>query len=119
MEEITPTHIVKTRKTSGLDRISNKKAIKCFSSPLLALLVTIFNACLKNYYFLNVWKEVPQGSTLFPLLYSACTNDILRPNSGVQLALSADDITLFLRSVNLSHIIPRLQRAIDELTQWF
>ncbi|GBP31618.1 RNA-directed DNA polymerase from mobile element jockey [Eumeta japonica] len=38
---------------------------------------------------------------------------------GVQLALFADDTTLFLRSDSLNHIIPRLQRAINELTQWF
>ncbi|GBP44022.1 Probable RNA-directed DNA polymerase from transposon BS [Eumeta japonica] len=34
---------------------------------------------------------VPQGSTLSPLLYSAYTNDIPRPQTGVQLALFADD----------------------------
>ncbi|GBP82987.1 Probable RNA-directed DNA polymerase from transposon X-element [Eumeta japonica] len=61
---------------------------------------------------------VPQGSTLSPLLYSAYTNDIPRPKTGVQLALFADDTTLFLRSDSLNHIIPRLQ-AINELTQWF
>ncbi|GBP59159.1 RNA-directed DNA polymerase from mobile element jockey [Eumeta japonica] len=255
---------LKTRKAPGLDGISNK-AIKCFSSPLLALLVAIFNACLKNCYFPEVWKDaviigipkpgkprdlpasyrpisllsslgklyekilksrlsdhlfkkgliideqfgfrpqhscpqqalrlveyisegfkrkhktvavffdvakafdrvwhaglihklytlevpdrlvliihkyisnrhfafrhehtisskkilragVPQGSTLSPLLYSAYTNDIPRPKTGVQLALFADDTTLFLRSDSLNHIIPRLQRAINELTQWF
>ncbi|GBP40531.1 Probable RNA-directed DNA polymerase from transposon BS [Eumeta japonica] len=35
-----------TRKAPGLDGISNK-AIKCFSIPLLSLLVAIFNACIK------------------------------------------------------------------------
>ncbi|GBP20937.1 Probable RNA-directed DNA polymerase from transposon BS [Eumeta japonica] len=39
---------------------------------------------------------VPQGSALSPLLYSAYTNDIPRPSSGVQLALFADDTALFL-----------------------
>ncbi|GBP11678.1 Probable RNA-directed DNA polymerase from transposon BS [Eumeta japonica] len=43
-----------TRKTLGLDGISNK-AIKCFSIPLLNF--AIFNACLKNYYFPPAWKE--------------------------------------------------------------
>ncbi|GBP05412.1 Probable RNA-directed DNA polymerase from transposon BS [Eumeta japonica] len=37
---------------------------------------------------------VPQGSALSPLLYSAHTNDIPRPTSGVQLALFADDTAL-------------------------
>ncbi|GBP58954.1 Probable RNA-directed DNA polymerase from transposon BS [Eumeta japonica] len=38
---------------------------------------------------------VPQGSALSPLLYSAYTNDISRPTSGVQFALFADDTALF------------------------
>ncbi|GBP87571.1 Probable RNA-directed DNA polymerase from transposon BS [Eumeta japonica] len=53
-----------------------------------------------------------------PLLYSAYVNDIPRPSSGVQLALFADDTALYLRSNCLRNILPRLQRAIDELTQW-
>ncbi|GBP87584.1 RNA-directed DNA polymerase from mobile element jockey [Eumeta japonica] len=42
---------LKARKAPGLDGINNK-AIKCFPLTLLSLLVTIFNACLKNSYFL-------------------------------------------------------------------
>ncbi|GBP22789.1 Probable RNA-directed DNA polymerase from transposon BS [Eumeta japonica] len=45
-----------TRKAPGLDGIS-KKAIKCFSIPLLSLLVVIFNACIKKCYFRPAWKE--------------------------------------------------------------
>ncbi|GBP21274.1 Probable RNA-directed DNA polymerase from transposon BS [Eumeta japonica] len=48
-----------TRKAPGLDGISNK-AIKCFSIPLLSLLVAIFNACIKNCYFPPAWKEAEQ-----------------------------------------------------------
>ncbi|GBP72644.1 Probable RNA-directed DNA polymerase from transposon BS [Eumeta japonica] len=61
---------------------------------------------------------VPQGSTLSPLLYSAYVNDIPRPSTGVQLALFADDTALYLRSNCIRNILLRLQRAIDELTQW-
>ncbi|GBP79128.1 Probable RNA-directed DNA polymerase from transposon BS [Eumeta japonica] len=65
---------------------------------------------------------VPQGSTLSPLLYSAYTNDVPRSSSsGDQLALFADDTTLFYGSRNRSTrftLLP-LQRAIDELGQWF
>ncbi|GBP83896.1 Probable RNA-directed DNA polymerase from transposon BS [Eumeta japonica] len=61
---------------------------------------------------------VLQGFTLSPLLYSAYINDIPRPSTGVQLALFADDTAHFLRSNCLQNILPRLQRAIDELTQW-
>ncbi|GBP07506.1 RNA-directed DNA polymerase from mobile element jockey [Eumeta japonica] len=54
-----------------------------------------------------------------PLLYTAYANDIPRPQTGVQLALFADDTTLYLRSSNFRQITPRLQKAIDELTRWF
>ncbi|GBP78989.1 Probable RNA-directed DNA polymerase from transposon BS [Eumeta japonica] len=47
---------LKAKKAPGLDGISDK-AIKCFPLTLLSLLVTIFNACLKNSYFPPVWKE--------------------------------------------------------------
>ncbi|GBP55087.1 Probable RNA-directed DNA polymerase from transposon BS [Eumeta japonica] len=64
---------------------------------------------------------VPQGSTLSALLYSTYTNDIPRPSSGVELVLFADDTALFHRSKNRStrSILLRLQKAIDELGQWF
>ncbi|GBP44902.1 Probable RNA-directed DNA polymerase from transposon BS [Eumeta japonica] len=62
---------------------------------------------------------VPQGSALSPLLYSAYTNDILRPTSGVQLALFADDTALFFKSRTRRFIFRHLPRAIDELDQWF
>ncbi|GBP70965.1 Probable RNA-directed DNA polymerase from transposon BS [Eumeta japonica] len=46
----------KIRKAPGVDTISSK-ALKGFSAPLVALLVAIFNVCIKNCYFLTAWKE--------------------------------------------------------------
>ncbi|GBP89276.1 RNA-directed DNA polymerase from mobile element jockey [Eumeta japonica] len=55
-----------------------------------------------------------------PLLYSAYTNDIPRPTFGVvQLTLFADDTALFYRNTYRDVAARRLQRAIDELGQWF
>ncbi|GBP61640.1 Probable RNA-directed DNA polymerase from transposon BS [Eumeta japonica] len=64
---------------------------------------------------------VPQGSALSPLLYSAYTNNIPRPTSGVQIALFADDTALYYKRRNMTtrSTILALQRAIDELGQWF
>ncbi|GBP21610.1 RNA-directed DNA polymerase from mobile element jockey [Eumeta japonica] len=204
---------LKPRKAPGLDGVNNN-AIKCFSAPLVALLVAFFNACIQNCHFPEAWKEaviigipkpgkprdlptsyrpisllsglgklfekvlnsrlsdhllgngliineqfgfrpnhscpqqalrlvehisegfkrkrktvavffdvaksrIPQGSTLSPLLYSAYTNDIPRPQTGVQLALFADDTALYLSGSNFRIITPRLQKAIDKLTRWF
>ncbi|GBP72772.1 RNA-directed DNA polymerase from mobile element jockey [Eumeta japonica] len=59
----------------------------------------------------------PQGSTLSPLLYSAYVNDIPRPSTGVRLALFVDDTVIYLKSNSIGNILPRLQRANDELTR--
>ncbi|GBP10092.1 Probable RNA-directed DNA polymerase from transposon BS [Eumeta japonica] len=48
---------LKIRKAPGVDSISSK-ALKCFSTLLVTLLVSIFNACIKNCYFPAAWKEV-------------------------------------------------------------
>ncbi|GBP62439.1 RNA-directed DNA polymerase from mobile element jockey [Eumeta japonica] len=47
---------LKPRKAPGLDGVNNK-AIKCFSAPLVALLVAIFNTCIQNCHFPEAWKE--------------------------------------------------------------
>ncbi|GBP03449.1 Probable RNA-directed DNA polymerase from transposon BS [Eumeta japonica] len=47
---------LKIRKAPGRDTISSK-ALKCFSAPLVSLLVAIFNACIQNCYFPTAWKE--------------------------------------------------------------
>ncbi|GBP45660.1 RNA-directed DNA polymerase from mobile element jockey [Eumeta japonica] len=156
---------LKIRKGPG-ENIISSKVLKCFSAPLVALLVTIFNACIKNCYFPIALKEavvigipkpgkprnlpasyrpisllsilgklfektlktrlsehlivrpiragLPQGSTLFSLLYSGYVNNISRPKTDVQLALFADDTALFLRSNCFRNTLPRSQRAIDE-----
>ncbi|GBP93141.1 Probable RNA-directed DNA polymerase from transposon BS [Eumeta japonica] len=52
----TQVKSIKTKKAPSLNHISNK-ANKCFSLPLLVLLVAIFNARLRNCYFPPVWKE--------------------------------------------------------------
>ncbi|GBP60547.1 Probable RNA-directed DNA polymerase from transposon X-element [Eumeta japonica] len=43
-------------KAPGPDGVNNI-AIKCFSAPLMALLIAIFNACIKNCLYPEAWKE--------------------------------------------------------------
>ncbi|GBP31017.1 hypothetical protein EVAR_81917_1 [Eumeta japonica] len=59
------------------------------------------------------------GSTLSLLLYFTYTNNIPRPQTGVQLALFADNIALYLRGSNFRQITSHLQKVIDVLTLWF
>ncbi|GBP58042.1 Probable RNA-directed DNA polymerase from transposon BS [Eumeta japonica] len=47
---------LKIRKAPGRDTISSK-ALKCFSAPLVALLIAIFNACIRNCYFSTAWNN--------------------------------------------------------------
>ncbi|GBP32233.1 RNA-directed DNA polymerase from mobile element jockey [Eumeta japonica] len=47
---------LRIRKALGRNTIS-RKALKCFSAPLVALLVEIFKACIQNCYFPTAWKE--------------------------------------------------------------
>ncbi|GBP41727.1 RNA-directed DNA polymerase from mobile element jockey [Eumeta japonica] len=47
---------LKIRKAPGRNTISIK-ALKCFSAPLVALLVAIFNTCIQNCYFRTALKE--------------------------------------------------------------
>ncbi|GBP64384.1 Probable RNA-directed DNA polymerase from transposon BS [Eumeta japonica] len=81
--------------------------------------VAVFFDVAKAFDRTTNQRGVPQGSALSPLLYSAYTNDIPRPTSGVQLALFADDTALFYRNRYRDIIARHLQRAIDELGQWF
>ncbi|GBP37094.1 Probable RNA-directed DNA polymerase from transposon BS [Eumeta japonica] len=67
--------ILKLKKGPGLDRVNNK-AIKCFSAPLVVLLVVIFNACIKNCHFPETWKKAviigilkPEKPRDFPTSY--------------------------------------------------
>ncbi|GBP46756.1 RNA-directed DNA polymerase from mobile element jockey [Eumeta japonica] len=115
----------------ALDRVWHAGLIyKLYKLELPDRLVIVIHNYISNCHFSfrldNTYSSmrpiragVPQGSTLSPLLYSAYVNDIPRPSTSVQLALFADDTALYLRSNCIRNILPRLQRAIDELTQWF
>ncbi|GBP62930.1 Probable RNA-directed DNA polymerase from transposon X-element [Eumeta japonica] len=82
---------------------------KLYSLEVPDRLIFIIQNILSNRYFTfrherthstrrSIRVGVPQGSALSLLLYSAYTNDIPRPTSGVQLALFADDTALFLEA---------------------
>ncbi|GBP58953.1 Probable RNA-directed DNA polymerase from transposon BS [Eumeta japonica] len=118
-------HRVSLPPKDDLDPITHDKVSKHIKGPKIRKAPgkdTISSKALKldnTYSSMRPLRAgLSQGSTLSPLLYSAYVNDIPRPSTGVQLALLADDTALYLRSNSIGNILPRLQRAIDELTQW-
>ncbi|GBP30445.1 RNA-directed DNA polymerase from mobile element jockey [Eumeta japonica] len=60
--------------------------------------------------------RVSQGSLLFPLLYSAYPNDIPRPSSN---SCYSQITALYYRNRYKKSTFLHLQRAINELGQWF
>ncbi|GBP59376.1 Probable RNA-directed DNA polymerase from transposon BS [Eumeta japonica] len=93
-------------------------------------LIHIIHAYINNRHFMFkhenthlsrrlIREGVRQGSTLSFLLYSAYTDDIPPPTSGVERALVADDTTLYMRCKTVHSIYPYFQRTIDELAPWF
>ncbi|GBP36783.1 Probable RNA-directed DNA polymerase from transposon BS [Eumeta japonica] len=109
IERIRPNHSCSQQALRLVEYISEGFKIKRKTVAVFFDVAKAFDRTNKS------WSTKAPRS---PLLYSAYVNDIPRPSSGVQLALFADDTALYLRSNCLRNILPRLQRAIDELTQW-
>lgn len=66
-----------------------------------------------------VWKGLPQGSVLSPLLYSIYTHDLeLSTNSFCNILQYADDIALYYNSGSIDEISHRLNSALFYLGQW-
>ncbi|GBP67364.1 Probable RNA-directed DNA polymerase from transposon X-element [Eumeta japonica] len=91
---------------------SQQKTVAIFFDPTKA-----FDSI--RVHSLNYTTYQCRSSYLSPLLYSAYSNDILHPSSGVQLALFADDTALYFRARLKKSTLLHLQRAIDELSRWF
>lgn len=65
-----------------------------------------------------VLAGVPQGSLLGPELFSIYVSDIPK-DQAVSLAMYADDTAIFTSSRSENIMVRRLQRSIDNLSEWF
>ncbi|KPJ09191.1 RNA-directed DNA polymerase from mobile element jockey [Papilio machaon] len=66
-----------------------------------------------------VWKGLPQGSVLSPLLYSIYTHDLeLSVSSFCNILQYADDIALYHSSGSVEEISCRINSALYYLGQW-
>lgn len=67
----------------------------------------------------TVWKGLPQGSVLSPLLYSIYTFDLDRVvNSFCQVLQYADDVALYVSSKSIDEACSRLNSALEYLGEW-
>lgn len=67
----------------------------------------------------RVWKGLPQGSVLSPLLYSVYTYDLdLSVDCFCNVLQYADDLALYVAADNISDAENRLNSAINYLNSW-
>ncbi|CAH2087297.1 unnamed protein product [Euphydryas editha] len=67
----------------------------------------------------KVWKGLPQGSVLSPLLYNIYTNDLdLSVSSFCNVLQYADDVSLYISGMDILECSNRLNSSIYYLNEW-
>lgn len=67
----------------------------------------------------NVWKGLPQGSVLSPLLYSLYTHDLDHSISPICKVLQyADDLAIYMRTNSMEDAKDNLNTALTLLDEW-
>jgi retron-type reverse transcriptase len=65
----------------------------------------------------DIKAGVPQGSVLSPTLYNLFINE-LPQTAGVNLALFADDTSLYATEHKEAYVLRKLQRGLSSMTAW-
>jgi len=68
--------------------------------------------------YLTLDKDVPQGSTLGPLLFSFFINDLAQVFSHCELELYADDSVMYTSELDLLQIKRTLQSDFNKVQHW-
>lgn len=67
----------------------------------------------------KIWKGLPQGSVLSPLLFNIYTYDLGRQvNSWVRFLQYADDLVLYTNSKNIKNCEVNLNKSLYQLNSW-
>ena len=72
-----------------------------------------------NSNFLDIYKGVPQGSILGPVLFNIFINDIFHFVNNSELYNYADDNTLSKADYDLKNVIQSLEKDSANLIEWF
>jgi retron-type reverse transcriptase len=74
------------------------------------------NNCLSEER--KIYKGVPQGSVLSPLLFNVMLSDIPNPENGCEISLFADDIAIYCTTKTKEAAKRPLQRQLNRIEQW-
>ena len=61
---------------------------------------------------------IPQGSLMGPLLFIMYINDLSKHVSNVQVSMYADDTTLFYSSIDVDHIVDKINSDLVKIDDW-
>lgn len=95
-----------------------EKMVRFISNLLMERTIYIKN-CDKLFPPRTVWKGLPQGSVLSPLLYSIYTHDLENSvNSFCEILQYADDLALYVTVKSTEEASQRLSVALAYLHNW-
>ena len=77
---------------------------------------TKVNNCLSEER--KIYKGIPQGSVLSPLLFNVMFSDIPNPENGCEISLFADDIAIYCTTKTKEVAKRPLQRQLNRIEEW-
>lgn len=104
---------------SKLSRLNVPERISRFISCLLMERSVVVKTTDGFLHPKTVWKGLPQGSVLSPLLYSIYTHDLDKSvESFCEVLQYADDLTLYVKHDSIEQSVGRLNSALSYLNDW-